>query len=43
MDSIKMTDPTVMAALAAIRQDELDKSVNFENSFASLPCCCQSG
>ena len=43
MDSIKMTDPTVMAALAAIRQDELDKSVNFDHSFASLPCCCQRG
>ncbi len=36
MDSIKTTDPTVLAALAAIRQDELDKRVNFKNSFAYL-------
>jgi len=36
MDSIKTTDPMVLAALAAIRQDELDKRVNFENSFAYL-------
>jgi hypothetical protein len=31
MDSIKTTDPTVLVALAAICQDELDKRVNFEN------------
>ena len=40
MDSIKTTDPTVLAALAAIRQDELDKRVNFENSFAYLAPVC---
>ena len=40
MDSIKTTDPTVLAALAAIRQDELDKRVNFENSFAYLVPVC---
>ncbi len=40
MDSMKTTDPTVLAALAAICQDELDKSVNFENSFAYLVPVC---
>ena len=40
MDSIKTTDPTVLVALAAIRQDELDKRVNFENSFAYLVPVC---
>ena len=40
MDSIKTTDPTVLAALAAIRQDELDTHVNFENSFAYLVPVC---
>ena len=40
MDSIKTTDPTVLAALAAIRQDEIDKRVNFENSFAYLVPVC---
>ena len=40
MDSIKTTDPTVLAALAAIRQDKLDKRVNFENSFAYLVPVC---
>jgi hypothetical protein len=40
MDSIKTTDPTVLAALAAICQDELDKRVNFENLFAYLVPVC---
>ena len=40
MDSIKTTDPTILAALAAIRQDELNKHVNFENSFAYLVPVC---
>ncbi len=40
MDSIKTTDPTVLAALAAICQDELDKRVNFENSFDYLVPVC---
>jgi hypothetical protein len=40
MDSIKTTDPTVLAALAAIHQDELDKRVNFENLFAYLVPVC---
>jgi hypothetical protein len=40
MDSIKTTDPTVLAALAAIRQDELNKRVNFKNSFAYLVPVC---
>ncbi len=35
-----MTDPTVLAALAAIHQDELNKCVNFENSFAYLVPVC---
>jgi hypothetical protein len=40
MDSIKTTDPTVLVALAATCQDELDKRVNFENSFAYfVPVC----
>jgi hypothetical protein len=40
MDSIKTTDPTVLAALAAIHQDELNKRVNFENLFAYLVPVC---
>jgi hypothetical protein len=40
MESIQSTDPTVLAALAAVRQDENDKRVNFENSFAYLVVVC---
>jgi len=40
IDSIKTTDLPVLAALAAIHQDELDKRVNFENSFAYLVPVC---
>ena len=40
MESIQSTDPTVLAALAAVRQDEGDKRVNFESSFAYLVVVC---
>jgi hypothetical protein len=40
IESIQSTDPTVLAALAAVRQDETDKRVNFENSFAYLVVVC---
>jgi hypothetical protein len=34
MDLLKTVDPTVLAAIAAVRQDEADKRVSFENTFA---------
>jgi hypothetical protein len=40
MESIQSTDPTVLAALAAVHQDETDKRVNFESSFAYLVVIC---
>jgi hypothetical protein len=36
LDSLKTIDPTVLAAIAAVCQDEADKRVNFENTFAYL-------
>ncbi len=40
MDLLKTVDPTVLAAIAAVRQDEADKLVNFENTFAyGVPVC----
>jgi hypothetical protein len=35
-----LTDPTILAALAAVRQDETDKRVNFESSFIYLVVVC---
>jgi hypothetical protein len=40
MESINSVDPTVLAALAAVRQDELGKRVNFESAFAYLVVIC---
>jgi hypothetical protein len=40
MESIQSTDPTILAALAAVLQDETDKRVNFESSFAYLVVVC---
>jgi hypothetical protein len=40
MDSLKTIDPTVLAAIAAVCQDEADKCVNFENTFAYLVPVC---
>jgi len=40
LDSITTTDPNVLAAMAAVRQDEVNKRVNFENSFTFLAPTC---
>ncbi len=40
MDSLKTIDPSVLAAIAAVRQDEANKRVNFKNTFASLVPVC---
>ena len=40
MDLLKTVDPTVFAAIKAVRQDEADKRVNFENMFAYLVPVC---
>ena len=36
MESTQSTDPTILAALATVRQDENNKRVNFESCFAYL-------
>jgi hypothetical protein len=40
LDSITTNDPNVLAATAAVRQDDADKRVNFENSFTFLAPTC---
>ena len=40
MELIQLKDPTVLAALAAVRQDEKDKRVNFESCFVYLVAVC---
>jgi len=35
-----MIDPSVLAAMAAVRQDDTDKRVNFENAFTFLAPSC---
>jgi hypothetical protein len=40
MNSITSVDPGILAALAAIRQDEADKRVNFESAVAYLAPVC---
>ena len=40
LDSLRTTDPNVLAAMAAVRQDEGDKRVNFESSFTFLAPTC---
>jgi hypothetical protein len=44
MDLLKTVDPTVLAAIAAVHQDEADKRVNFEKYVClfgpCLPCYC---
>ena len=40
LDSITTTDPNVLAAMAAVCQDEVNKRVNFESSFTFLAPTC---
>jgi hypothetical protein len=40
IDSLKTVNPTVLVAIAAIRQDEADKQVHFENAFSYLVPVC---
>ena len=40
MNSITSIDPGVLAAIAAVRQDEVDKRVNFESTVAYLAPVC---
>jgi hypothetical protein len=40
LDSITTNDPNVLATTAAVRQDDADKRVNFENSFTFLAPTC---
>ncbi len=40
LDSFKMIDPSVLAAMAAVRQDDADKCINFENEFTFLAPSC---
>ena len=40
MNSITSIDPGVLAAIAAVRQDEVDKRVNFESAVAYLAPVC---
>ena len=40
MDSIETVDPQILAAIAAVRQDEADKRVNFEHTFAYIVPVC---
>ncbi len=40
LDSFKMIDPSVLAAMAAVRQDDADKCINFKNAFTFLAPSC---
>jgi hypothetical protein len=40
LDSIRTTDPNVLAATVAVRQDEVNKRVNFKSSFTFLAHTC---
>ena len=40
LDLITTNDPNVLAAMAAVRQDDAEKRVNFENSFTFLAPTC---
>ncbi len=40
MELITSVDPTVLAALASVCQDEQDKRINFKNAFAYLVMIC---
>jgi hypothetical protein len=40
LDSFKMIDPSVLAAMASVRQDDADKRINFENAFTFLAPSC---
>jgi hypothetical protein len=40
LDSFKTINPSVLAAMAAVRQDDADKRVNFENAFTFLVPSC---
>ncbi len=39
-DSFKAIDPSVLAAMAAVCQDDTDKRINFENAFTFLEPFC---
>ncbi len=40
LDSFKMIDPSVLAAMAAVRQDDANKLINFKNAFTFLAPSC---
>ncbi len=40
LDSFKAIDPSVLASMAAVRQDDADKRINFENAFTFLAPSC---
>ena len=40
LDSFKTVDPSVLAAMAAARQDDAEKHVNFKNTFFFLAPSC---
>ena len=40
IDSLQTKNPEVFAALAAVRQDDADKRINFENAFKYLAPTC---
>ncbi len=40
LDSLKTIDPFVLAAMAAVHQDDADKHINFENAFTFLAPSC---
>ena len=40
LDSLTTTDPNVLAAMAAVRQDEVNKRVNFKSLFTFFAPTC---
>ena len=40
LESVKTIDPSVLAAMAAVHQDDADKRINFENAFTFLAPSC---
>jgi hypothetical protein len=40
LDSFKTIDPSVLAAMAAVRQDDANKRINFKNAFTFLAPSC---
>ncbi len=41
LDSFKTIDPSVLAAMAAVRQDDANKRINFKNAFTFLAPSCR--